>query len=109
MYLRIRYASFFHRRLTLATTLDACSTHIPATSNHLHARLLWWQKLKGVCNLLLPRQLRLSVDLSGWLEGFTLVPKQDSARDDLVIAHDGLMVVHMRGTVGAIVAVDVLA
>ena len=55
--------------------------------------------------LRLPRHLGLAVNLSSWLEVLSALEK-DGAHDDRVWAHDLLVVICVRGAVGAIVAVD---
>ena len=58
--------------------------------------------------LRLPPQPILAEDLSG--NGPLLAAVEESgADDDLVVAHDGLVVVDVGGAVGAVVAVDWVA
>jgi len=65
------------------------------------------QRLESLGNLWLPAHLGLAEDLRRRLELLPAV-QQHGADDDLV-AHDGLVVVDVRGAVGAVVAIDGLA
>jgi len=60
------------------------------------------QSLKSLRDLRLPAHLGLAEDLSRRFEVMAAV-EEDGAHDDLV-AHDGLVVVDVRGAVGAVVA-----
>jgi hypothetical protein len=59
-----------------------------------------------VCNLFLPTHLSLSVDLSSWLKLLAILTEKDSACNDSIITHDGLVVIDVCGAVGAIVVVS---
>ena len=52
--------------------------------------LRWWQSIKGLCNLLLPRQLGLPKNLSSRLEFLDALLQQASAKDNRIGAHDFL-------------------
>lgn len=60
-----------------------------------------------MCNLLLPLQLVLAIDLRNGIKLLALL-QQNRSEDDLVW-HDGLLVVRVRGAVGAVEAVDWIA
>ena len=60
-------------------------------------------------NLLLPRQTDLGVNLGRRLEVLDTLVEQTGAQDDAVRAERLLCVVHVRGAVLAVVAVDALA
>lgn len=64
---------------------------------------------KGLRNLLFPRQSRLAKDLSHGLEFLDAFGQDSGAKNDLVVAHYFLVVIDVRGAVGAIVTVDALA
>lgn len=65
------------------------------------------RSLKGVRHLRLPGQTILAEDLRRDLE--VLGALQQAGADNDLVAQDGLMVVHVGGAVGAVVAMDGLA
>jgi hypothetical protein len=58
-------------------------------------------------NLLLPTQTILAINLSSRTK-FSSFLQENRPQDDFIF-HDGLVVIRMCGTVGAVVAVDVFA
>ena len=59
---------------------------------------------QGLRDLLLPVEAVLAVDLEA--DGVVLGQVEQGGADDVLVAHDGLVVVDVRGAVGAVVAVD---
>lgn len=68
-------------------------------------RLLSRRALESMRNLRLPRHAIFAEDLRGDFEIFGAF-EQTGADDDLVVTHNGLMVVYVGGAVGAVVAVN---
>ena len=62
-----------------------------------------WHSLKGVRNLLLPRQAVLAVDLRTRLEVLHTLVEQSCPQNNVVWAEGFLGVVHMGGAVLAVV------
>ena len=71
--------------------------------------LLRRKNLKGGGNLLLPAHLVLAEDLGTDWEALAALGQKTCADDDCIVPHDLLMVIRVRGAVGAVVAVDALA
>lgn len=74
----------------------------------MNQRLRRRHNIKRLRNFLLPSRTVLAVYFSSRLEALTALVKKSSAKNDRIGAHGFLMVVHVGGAIGAIIAVDVL-